>query len=150
MEYIYMQKPMPTAATGVRVTLTAIDANGNAVELGTATSDLTGNYAITWTPANQGLYTIVASFDGTNSYWPSCAETYLAVTAAASSVTTSPTATVAPTQTPIITAPPTTSTPTVAPQPDQGLPTEMLLIAGSAIAIIAVIAVVALLLRRRH
>ncbi len=149
MEYIYMQKPMPQDATGVQIKLTAFDENGNPVEIGTATSDLSGNFATTWVPPAEGLYTIVASFDGSNSYWQSFAETHLAVTAApASIITPQPTQTVAPTETPTTNASPTAS-PTVAPQPDQGLPSEMLLIAGAAIVIIAIVAAAAILLKRR-
>ena len=36
MEYVYEQQPEPTNVTGVPVTLTAIDPNGNFVTLGTA------------------------------------------------------------------------------------------------------------------
>ena len=50
MEYVYDQQPEPTNFTGVTVTLTAIDPNGNLVTLGTATSDSSGLYHLTWTP----------------------------------------------------------------------------------------------------
>ncbi len=46
MEYVYMQKPKPTDATGVKVHLTAIDPNGNYQDLGTATTDVNGKYGI--------------------------------------------------------------------------------------------------------
>ena len=44
MEYVYMQKPRPTDVTGVDVTLTVIDPNGNTYDIGTATSDSYGHY----------------------------------------------------------------------------------------------------------
>ena len=37
-----MQKPIPANATGVEVTLDAVDPNGNFIHLGTATSDMSG------------------------------------------------------------------------------------------------------------
>ncbi len=82
MEFLYMQKPMPNA-NGVSVKLVAVDANGNSMDIGTAVSDSSGIYALTWTPTASGQYKIVAAFEGSNSYWPSCAETALSVSAAA-------------------------------------------------------------------
>jgi hypothetical protein len=93
MEYVYMQKPCPTNFTGVTVSLTAVDPNGNMVQIGQTTTDATGLYHYTWTPPNvQGDYTITATFAGTNSYYGSAAETAMTVTA--------PQATTAPTPTP--------------------------------------------------
>ena len=92
MEYLYQQMPEPTNATGVPVTLTAVDPNGNIVNIGTTTSDITGNYVIAWTPPVPGTYTITATFLGTNSYYASSAETHLTV-GTAPAVTAAPTAT---------------------------------------------------------
>src|SRR6202142_4537717 len=39
MEYVYMQKMKPTNATGLPVTLSVVDANGNQRVIGTTTSD---------------------------------------------------------------------------------------------------------------
>jgi hypothetical protein len=65
MEYLHMQRPMPTNATGVTVKQTAIDQNGGKVDLGTAAkSDASGNYAFMWAaPSSEGTYKIVASFE---------------------------------------------------------------------------------------
>ncbi len=60
MEYLHMQKPKPTDAVGVQVKLTAVDSNGNAVDIGTTTSDSNGNFAFAWTPSNEGTYKIVS------------------------------------------------------------------------------------------
>jgi len=150
MAYIHMQKPMPTDAIGVQVTLTAINDNGEATELGTVTSDTSGMFKKSWTPTVAGEYTIVASFEGTESYWPSYAESAVVVTVAAAEPTTQPTPTpsesVAPTETPEQTA---TPTPTPVAEPDSNFPTETLLIAGAAAIIIAVVAAAAVLLRKR-
>jgi outer membrane protein assembly factor BamB len=148
MEYIYMQQAKPADAVGVQVKLTATDSNGNSQDIGTVTSGQSGNYALSWTPQAEGVYTIKASFSGTNSYWPSTAETHIAVSAAAAVVTPIPTQTIAPTTTPA----PTTSTsasPTVAPTPGTGISTETLLIAGAAVVIIVAVIAAALVLRKR-
>jgi hypothetical protein len=89
MEYVYMQQPKPTNATGVPVTLSVLDANGNYREIGTTTSDLDGFYSYQWTPEITGKYTVYASFGGSESYWPSHAVTSFAVDPAAPTPTPS-------------------------------------------------------------
>jgi hypothetical protein len=79
MAYLYEQQTKPNGATGVTVRLTAIDSTGKATDLGTTTSDVTGNYAVSWIPSTSGLYTITASFDGSGSYFASSAETHITV-----------------------------------------------------------------------
>jgi hypothetical protein len=79
MEYIYMQQPIPTNATGVKVTLDVIDANGNYRNIGEATTDLTGAYSYVWLPDIPGKYTILASYPGSNSYGSSFTETAIQV-----------------------------------------------------------------------
>ncbi|MCX8151103.1 MAG: PQQ-binding-like beta-propeller repeat protein [Candidatus Bathyarchaeota archaeon] len=79
MQYLYLQQPCPKDAKGVPVKLSAIDANGNTINIGTTTSDIYGNYAITWTPPSAGQFKIVAAFEGTKSYWSSFASTTLGV-----------------------------------------------------------------------
>jgi len=91
MEYKFEQQAKPTNATGVPVELTAIDPNGNYVTLGTATSDMNGNYALPYTPQVPGMYTIFANFKGTNSYGPSSATAYIDVSNAAVTPTIAPT-----------------------------------------------------------
>jgi outer membrane protein assembly factor BamB len=94
MEYLYMQQPMPTNATGVEVTLDAVDPNNNFVHLGTATSDMSGNFGFDWkTPNVPGDYTIIATFAGSNSYYASYAETYAVVSAAPAATPPAQTAT---------------------------------------------------------
>ena len=44
MEYVYMQQPMPTNTTGVPITLSVLDANGNYRQIGMTTSDGSGTY----------------------------------------------------------------------------------------------------------
>ena len=90
MEFLYMQKPCPANAKGVPVKLTAIDSNGNTINIGTTTSDASGLYAMTWTPPSAGMYKIVATFEGSGSYWPSSAETAISVSPAAPTPTPTP------------------------------------------------------------
>jgi outer membrane protein assembly factor BamB len=75
MDYVYMQKPRPTNVTGVPVSIYAIDSNANYRNIGETTSDANGCYSYSWTPDIPGKYTVIASFDGSESYWPSHAET---------------------------------------------------------------------------
>jgi len=79
MEYVYMQKPCPTTATGVDITLDTLDPNGNFVHIGTATSDISGTYGHAFVPEVPGKYTIIATFAGSDSYYGSYAETYIYV-----------------------------------------------------------------------
>jgi hypothetical protein len=83
MEYLYMDQPYPSGATGVPVSLDAVDPNNNFVHIGNATSDITGAFHYTWTPPNvPGTYTIVATFGGSNSYYSSSAECAAVVSSA--------------------------------------------------------------------
>ena len=83
MEYVYMQKPCPEMVTGVPVKLTAFDSNGGMVDLGFVTNDGSGVYTKMWTPDSEGEYRIVATFEGSRSYWTSYAETAVGVGQAA-------------------------------------------------------------------
>ncbi|MDH5266317.1 MAG: PQQ-binding-like beta-propeller repeat protein [Candidatus Bathyarchaeota archaeon] len=76
MEYLHMQKPIPDGyvVTGVPVTLLAIGSDGNVIDIGTVKSDL-GGFRCEWTPPDEDLYTITASFMGDDSYGSSWAAT---------------------------------------------------------------------------
>lgn len=122
MEYLHLQKALPANAKGVTVKLTAIDPNTNLVLIGEATTATEGNFGFTWAPEVPGLYQIIATFEGSNSYSTSSASTYLTA----------------------IEVPPASPTP----QPLTLPPTESYVV-GTGIAIIAAIAIVGLLLYRR-
>jgi hypothetical protein len=127
MEAVYMQQPMPTNITGVPVTLSVLDSNGNYRQIGTTTTTPSGTFGFTWTPDIPGNYTVTAAFAGTQSYYGSSAETYFFATAAP--------ATPAPTATPV-----------------SGLATMSELTIGIAVAVIAIIiaiVIVGLLLLRK-
>ncbi len=149
MEYIYMQKPMPTDAVGVPIKLTAIDPNGNYQDIGTITSDPDGTFSVMWTPPVEGLYKVTATFEGSESYWGSSASTSFGVEVGpAASPTVVPTTqpTVAPTTAPTV-AP--TVSPSVAPPPEAAPSTDIYIIAAAAAVIIVVAAVAAVFLKKR-
>jgi outer membrane protein assembly factor BamB len=75
MEFVYMQQPCPTNATGVPVSLYVLDSNNNYRPIHTITSDASGMFTYTWTPDIPGDYTVVAIFAGSESYYSSSAET---------------------------------------------------------------------------
>ncbi len=144
MEYMYMQQPKPTNATGVKVYLAAYDSNGNFQEIGTTITDVNGKYGITWTPPIEGTYHITATFEGSNSYFSSEDTAYLAVITTTSTEPASPAPT---TQAPIETP---ASTITPSPAINVGGASDTALYVGiAAVVIIAVIVAVALFLRKR-
>jgi hypothetical protein len=149
MEYLYMTKTIPGDAKGVDVLLTAVDPNGNTQEIGTATTDLSGHFGISWVPPVEGDYQITATFTGSNSYGGSFSVTYLVVDpapAAAPQPTATPTAT--PTAEPTA-APTPTASPSPAPQPEAGPSTDVYVIAAAAVVVIVVVAAAAVFLRKR-
>jgi len=127
MQYVYMQQPRPNNATGVSVTISVIDSNGNQRPIGTTTSDSSGMFTYAWTPDITGSYTVIATFAGSNAYYPSSAETSFYTTAAPA---------------------------TASPQPTQAPPMSDLYfvpaIAGLFVAIIVVGALMAILLLRKR
>ncbi len=92
------------------------------IHIGDATSDMSGCFGLTWAPEVPGLYQVMATFAGSESYGSSYATTYLTSIDA-----------------PI---PEPTPTPTPAPQTDT-------YIAGSTVAILAGIAIAVFLILRK-
>jgi hypothetical protein len=127
MEYVYMQKPRPTDVVGVPVSIDVIDDNGNYRNIGMATSDANGIFALHWTPDIPGSYTVIATFAGSQSYWGSHAEASFYASDA-----------------------PTTH-PTEVPQTNIATTTDlMMFIAVAAIAIIIAIAIATVLILRKR
>ncbi len=93
MEAVYEQQPMPTNTTGVPVTISVLDSNGNSRVIAKTTTNAMGDFGINWIPDIPGNFTVTATFAGTQSYYGSAATTYCYANAAA--------ATPAPTATPI-------------------------------------------------
>ena len=92
MEYLYMQQPQPTNATGVTVKLDVLDSNGNYRTIGEVNTDLTGAFSYAWQPDIPGKYTVYASYSGSNSYSSSFAETAIIVDPTPATPTPAPTA----------------------------------------------------------
>ena len=65
--------------TGVTVTIDVLDSNGNYRNIGSTTSDASGNFGLAWEPDIPGFYTVVATFPGSNSYGSSYSMTYFNV-----------------------------------------------------------------------
>ena len=91
MLYVYKQFQRPANATGVPVTLEVLDSNGNYRTIGTTTSNADGFFTFNWKPDIEGSYTVYASFEGSEAYYPSHALTSFAVNPAPSAAPTSQT-----------------------------------------------------------
>jgi len=126
MEYVYMQKPKPSDVTGVEVVISVLDPNNNFYEVGRTTSDADGFYKLAFEPLVPGEYTVIATFEGSASYYGSHAVTAINVEE----------------------APPATAEPT--PEPE-GIADAYFVpaIAGIIVAIIVVGIVMMLMLRKR-
>jgi hypothetical protein len=79
MLYIYKQFERPADAMGVPVKIQIVDPAGQYAWIGTATTDSYGNFAYSFIPQMKGTYTLIATFDGSNSYFGSQQTTYLIV-----------------------------------------------------------------------
>ncbi len=79
MEYVYMQQECPEYVTGVEVKLETLDPNGNFYEIDTVTSDASGFYSCMWEPPVPGEYLIIATFEGSDSYYGSYTTTSIGV-----------------------------------------------------------------------
>jgi hypothetical protein len=84
MKYVYMQFGRPADAKGVPVKIEIVDPNNQYSWIGTATTDSDGNYAYSFIPQTEGQYMIIATFDGSASYYGSHSITYLKVDPAVS------------------------------------------------------------------
>ncbi len=123
MGYVYQDQERPTNYTGVPVTISVIDPNGNYRNIGTATTTSSGTYSLSWTPDISGTYQVTATFQGTNAYYPSYSQNAFAVS---------------------------DPTPTASPYPTITLPPIEMYIIASTIAIIIAIAIVCILLLRKR
>ena len=99
MQYLFEQQPLPTNATGVPVSIDAVDPNGNYTHIGDVTSDITGTYGCNWTPQIPGTYHIIATFKGSASYGNSFGQTYMSVSDATPTASPYPVTVQPPTET---------------------------------------------------
>jgi outer membrane protein assembly factor BamB len=128
MEAVYEQQSMPTNVTGVPVSLYVLDSNHNYRQIGSTTSDASGMFTYTWTPDIPGDFTVYAVFAGSQSYYGSSAETSFYASAAAPTVA-----------------------PTATPQANLATTSDLMTyMAVGVIAIIIAIAIVGILMLRKH
>jgi outer membrane protein assembly factor BamB len=111
MEYLHIQVPIDglwhnETITGVPVILTAIGSDGTVIDIGTTTTNgYYGAFSYAWTPPKEDMYTIMASFNGDDSYGSSSAATFVSVGPAPATPTPTPTPTppeAAPDNTPLL------------------------------------------------
>jgi hypothetical protein len=156
MEYMFMQQAKPKDAKGVEVVITTLDPNGNTYELARTTSDINGAFGCVVEPPVPGKYQIMATFEGSASYGPSSASTYLWVEEAPSPAQPiepeapeepsepAPTEPEEPTEQPAATEEPTAPEEPTEPEPTEPEPTEPAeapLFSTTDLAIIAAVAV---------
>ena len=134
MEYLHGQQPIDgpyhnITVTGVPISIDSVDPNGNPVHIGNTMSDMSGTFSYTWTPTIPGDYKITATFPGSNSYGSSWAETHANV----------------------VNAPTTTAAPTTAAPSNVATTTDLMTyIVAVGIAIIIAIAIVGIVLYKKH
>ncbi|PVX23016.1 MAG: hypothetical protein CW691_11920 [Candidatus Bathyarchaeum sp.] len=140
MLYVYKQYARPTDAVGVQVKIEAYDPNGNYQDIGTTTTDAYGQFGLVIEPEIPGLYWIMATFEGSESYYGSQSTTYLQVEPAVTPATPIEPETEAPdTQTPD-TQTPDTETPDTE-TPDTETPATEAPLISTEVAVIAAVAV---------
>jgi hypothetical protein len=126
MDYLYGQNATlinnPPTPTGVPVKLAYQNSDGSWTDIDEVMSNDHGEFGITWTPPDEGEYTIKAFFLGSESYYGSSDTTYISVGPAAS--------------------------PSGQIEPEPLFTTDMAIVA--AVAIVAVIAVAAYLVLRKR
>jgi len=138
MLYVYKQFEQPMSVSGVTVIFSAVDPDGNYIDLNRVTSDGAGYYNFAFKPDKEGVYTILATFEGSEAYYGSYAETAIVVGHAPAAAT------------PIEPEQPEPEVPVEPTEPVETplITTEIAAIIG--VATVAVIAVVAFVLLRRR
>ncbi|WNZ29179.1 MAG: PQQ-like beta-propeller repeat protein [Candidatus Bathyarchaeota archaeon] len=137
MKYVYKQFERPTDINGVPVKIEIVDPNNQYAWIGTATTDVYGNYAYSFRPQIEGQYMIIATFESSDAYYGSTTTTYLTVDEAPTPSTQIDT------EEPI-----DTQTPVDAQEPTAFITSEVAIIA--AVAVAAVVGVAALFVLRRR
>jgi outer membrane protein assembly factor BamB len=78
MLYVYKQFEQPMV-DGVTVIFSAVDPDNNYMDLNRVTSDGAGYYSFAFKPDKEGVYTILATFEGSEAYYGAYAETAIVV-----------------------------------------------------------------------
>jgi hypothetical protein len=90
MEYVYMQQIRPANVSGVEVVVSVLDPNNNFYEVGRTVSDADGFFKVAFEPQVPGEYTVMASFEGSKSYFASHAKTAITIEEGAVATETPP------------------------------------------------------------
>ncbi len=93
MMYVYKQFERPMNATGVPITISVVDANGNFRTIGSTTTDGNGFYNFGWAPDIDGVYSVYVTFPGSGAYFASSGQTAFSSGGVGGGGTSSPTAT---------------------------------------------------------
>ena len=84
MDYLNMQNATllnnPPKPNGVPVNLFVVKPDGSEEWITTVTSNSYGNYAHEYTPSTEGIYEVIAKFEGSESYYSSSAQTFFTAT----------------------------------------------------------------------
>jgi hypothetical protein len=79
MLYVYKQFEMPEDATGVTVVFNWVDSEGVWHDLYRTNTDTSGTFSYVWYPDTEGTCKIIATFEGSEGYYGSSAETTIVV-----------------------------------------------------------------------
>jgi hypothetical protein len=79
MAYVYKNLPRPTDVKGAEVVVYVLDSNDNYYEIARTVADSNGVYNCEFVPPVPGKYSVYATFEGSNSYYGSVAETTIVV-----------------------------------------------------------------------
>jgi hypothetical protein len=79
MLYVYKQFERPVDVVGVEVIVSVLDPNTNSYEVGRTTTDASGFFKLMFEPEVPGEYTVTATFEGSEAYYGSFAETAVGV-----------------------------------------------------------------------
>ncbi len=79
MLYVYKQFEMPENATGVEVVFNLVNSTGHLLDLDRTKTDTSGTFSYSWHPDKEGTFKVLATFEGSEGYYGSCAVTTIVV-----------------------------------------------------------------------
>ncbi len=79
MLYVYKQFEMPENATGVEVVFNLVNSTGHILDLDRTKTDATGTFSYVFYPDKEGTFKVLATFEGSEGYYGSCAVTTIVV-----------------------------------------------------------------------
>jgi len=79
MLYVYKQFEMPENATGVEVVFNLVNSTGHILDMDRTKTDATGTFSYVFYPDKEGTFKVLATFEGSEGYYGSCAVTTIVV-----------------------------------------------------------------------